>query len=189
MHMQQALERTSRLPTVKHSQNLKRGEKATPTIDPLPIGRRSNPGPAQQPAREHPSRKTSSPEDQKHYSRRRQQHRLTQQPTPCSPHSPSRYATVHIHEKRPQDFPCADADTIEQDMYGLKSSGHHGVQQWRARQPYKSFKSQYGPRYAPRKTQSSGGNYRAKANPNASHSYQIPKLKLGQYTPGALLRM
>jgi hypothetical protein len=35
-------------------------------------------------------------------------------------------------------------------MYGLKSSGHHGVQQWRARQPYKSFKSQYGPRYAPR---------------------------------------
>ncbi|GAB7333132.1 hypothetical protein MBLNU13_g04798t1 [Cladosporium sp. NU13] len=53
----------------------------------------------------------------------------------------------------------------QQDMYGLKSSGHHGVQQWRARQPYKSFKSQYGP------------------------SYQIPKLKLGQYTPGALLRM
>ena len=38
------------------------------------------------------------------------------------------------------------ADTIEQDMYGLKSSGHHGVQQWRARQGYKSFKSQYGPR-------------------------------------------
>ena len=74
-------------------------------------------------------------------------------------------------------------------MYGLKSSGHHGVQQWRARQPYKSFKSQYGPRYAPRKNQSSGGNHRAKANPNASHSYQIPKLKLGQYTPGALLRM
>jgi hypothetical protein len=31
--------------------------------------------------------------------------------------------------------------------------------------------------------------YRAKADPNASHSYQIPKLKLGQYTPGALLRM
>lgn len=74
-------------------------------------------------------------------------------------------------------------------MYGLKSSGHHGVQQWRARQPYKSFKSQYGPRYALFEKPITWWKYRAKADPNASHSYQIPKLKLGQYTPGALLRM
>ncbi|KAM0713875.1 hypothetical protein Q7P37_010837 [Cladosporium fusiforme] len=50
-------------------------------------------------------------------------------------------------------------------MYGLKSEGHHGVQQWRARVPYGSFKSQHGP------------------------NYSIPKVKLGQYTVGSLARM
>jgi hypothetical protein len=36
-------------------------------------------------------------------------------------------------------------------MYGLKSEGTFGVQQWRRRQPYETFKSKYGPRYATRK--------------------------------------
>jgi len=30
---------------------------------------------------------------------------------------------------------------------------------------------------------------RKTTDPDVSHSYNIPKLKLGQYTPGALLRM
>lgn len=33
-------------------------------------------------------------------------------------------------------------------MYGLKPDGHHGVQQWRGRQPYETFRSKYGPQYS-----------------------------------------
>ncbi|KAL1587817.1 hypothetical protein WHR41_03475 [Cladosporium halotolerans] len=54
---------------------------------------------------------------------------------------------------------------VQQAQYGLKSEGRHGVQQWRARVPYESFKSQYGP------------------------NYSIPKVKLGRFTPAALTRM
>ena len=76
--MQQALERL-RLPVclpcseaLSKSQN---SRESIPTIDPLPIGRRSNPGQPSQ-TREHlerPHRQTNSAL----YSRRRQQHRLT----------------------------------------------------------------------------------------------------------------
>ncbi|KAK6422166.1 hypothetical protein LTR95_016710 [Oleoguttula sp. CCFEE 5521] len=35
--------------------------------------------------------------------------------------------------------------TLIRRAYGLGSDGHHGVQQFRQRVPYKNFKSQYGP--------------------------------------------
>ncbi|KAM0691103.1 hypothetical protein Q7P36_009874 [Cladosporium allicinum] len=50
-------------------------------------------------------------------------------------------------------------------LYGLKSEKVYGVQQFRQRVPYETFKSQYGP------------------------NYSIPKAKLGHMTPAALLRM
>jgi len=150
MHMQQALECLPVLPVCSETlSKLKTHEKAFPTIDPPPIGRRSNPGPV--PAQPGTSRKTSSPTsthaaDNSIASQHR--HHAAHTP-PASTRPPSLTKIAHRTSR---------ADTIEQDLYGLKSSGHHGVQQWRARQPYKSFKSQYGPRYALRKNPSIGGH-------------------------------
>lgn len=38
------------------------------------------------------------------------------------------------------------ADQQEQALYGLKSEKVYGVQQFRQRVPYETFKSQYGPK-------------------------------------------
>ncbi|KAM0711285.1 hypothetical protein Q7P35_002025 [Cladosporium inversicolor] len=161
MHMQQALDRLPVKPVWPASPAVKPSQISKPTRtqadhQPSPDWppKQSRPSPA--------SRKTSSPaKGTLHYtpqtnSTASHNHHHAAHTPPASTRRPS---PIELSHRNPR------ADTIEQELYGLKSSGHHGVQQWRARQPYKSFKSQYGP------------------------SYNIPKVKLGQYTPGALLRM
>lgn len=78
----------------------------------------------------------------------------------CSPHSRERYEQSLLHHHHQV------ADTSDpQALYGLKPEGHHGVQQWRGRQPYETFRSKYGPQYT------------------------IPKAKLGHVSLGEMGRV